>query len=253
MSTTREVTAPRRFGEAYARLRRAQKDSRGAPLYSRFVNRPVGRVFAAAGYRMGLSPNTVTGISAVFTFAGIAVLAAGPATWVTGVLVAALLMVGYALDAADGQLARLQGGGSPSGEWLDHLIDSAKLATIHLAVLVVAYRTFDLPNPAMLLVPLAFSAVQSVHFFGMIITDLVLRERHALSSPGTVFTPPSRIGSQHSMLVTVLRIPVDYGLLCLTMVTLGAHLVFFGLYTVLAAASAGYLLLALVRWYRLVR
>ena len=58
----------------------------------------------------------------------------------TGVVVSLLLILGYALDSADGQLARLLGGGTPEGEWLDHVIDSAKLATIHLAVLVSLYR-----------------------------------------------------------------------------------------------------------------
>ncbi len=101
---------PRAFGVAFDELRRAQKDSRGAPPYSRFINRPAGRVLAAAAHQLGLTPNVVTMISACFTFAGIVLLAAGDATWGTGVLVALLLMVGYALDAADGQLARLRGG-----------------------------------------------------------------------------------------------------------------------------------------------
>ena len=244
---------PRAFGVAFDELQRAQKDSSGAPPYSRFINRPAGRVLAAAAHQLGLTPNTVTGISACFTFTGIVVLAAGNAAWPTGVLVALLLMVGYALDAADGQLARLRGGGSPDGEWLDHVIDAAKLASIHLAVLITCYRHFDLPSPALLLVPIGFSVVQSVHFFGMIATELILRERQARLAPTEAFTPPARVGSRHSVIVTIARLPVDYGLLCLTFALLGAHIVFFGVYSLMALASAGLLLLALVRWFRQVR
>ena len=244
---------PRAFGVAFHQLRRAQKDSRGAPPYSRFVNRPAGRVLAAAAHQLGLTPNAVTIISACFTFAGIVVLAAANATWPTGVLVSLLLMVGYAFDAADGQLARLRGGGSPDGEWLDHVIDAAKVASIHLAVLITCYRHFDLPSPVLLLVPMGFAVVASVHFFGMIATELLLRERQARVAPAEPFTPPSRVGSRHSLMVTIARLPVDYGLLCLTFAVLGAHLVFFGLYSLMALASAGLLVLALVRWFRQVR
>lgn len=247
MERARELS----WGEAFQRLRAAQKNSRGAPVYSRFINRPLGRVFAATGYRLGRTPNQLTAISAVFTFSGIAVLAAATPSWATGVVVAALLMLGYALDASDGQLARLLGGGSPEGEWLDHLIDSAKLATIHLAVLVSMYRWFEGPTP-WLVVPLLYSAVQSVHFFGMILTDLVLREHHYRSGADAPYRAKV-LGDDHSVLYTIARIPVDYGLLCLGFVLLGWYPGFLALYTVTALASAGYLLLAAVRWFRQVR
>ena len=93
-------------------------------------------MFAAAAYQIGLTPNQVTYISATFTFVGLLVLALAPATWPVGLLVTVVLVLGYAFDAADGQLARLRGGGSLLGEWLDHMIDSVKVAALHLAVLV---------------------------------------------------------------------------------------------------------------------
>jgi phosphatidylglycerophosphate synthase len=247
------TTDPERrdFASAYNQLRGAQKNSRGAPVYSRFVNRPFGRVLAAAAYVLHRTPNQVTALSAVFTFSGIATLAALPASWVTGIVVALLLIIGYALDSADGQLARLLGGGSPEGEWLDHVVDSAKLATIHLAVLVNMYRHFDGPS-WWLLVPLIFSAVQSVHFFGMIVTDLVLREHHYRSGSGESYRAQI-LGDQHSTVLTIARIPIDYGLLCIGFVLLGVYPGFLGLYSLMALASAGYLLLAAVRWFRQVR
>ena len=42
---------PRSFGEALKRLRHVQKSSKGAPPYSLFINRPLGRVIAAAAYQ----------------------------------------------------------------------------------------------------------------------------------------------------------------------------------------------------------
>ncbi|HSU37703.1 MAG TPA: CDP-alcohol phosphatidyltransferase family protein, partial [Propionibacteriaceae bacterium] len=154
------------FSAALFRLRSAQKSGKGAPPYSLYVNRPLGRVFAAAAYQIGLTPNQVTYISATFTFVGLFVLALAPATWPVGLLVTVVLVLGYAFDAADGQLARLRGGGSLLGEWLDHMIDSVKVAALHLAVLVTLYRNFDL-DPLWFAVPIGFTVVSSVHFFGM--------------------------------------------------------------------------------------
>src|SRR5215212_8183135 len=162
------------LGDSLHCLRSAQKSSRGAPVYSLVVNRPLGRLFAALAHQARLSPNQVSAISATWTLAGIVLLAALPPNWVTALLVTAALVVGYALDAADGQLARLRGGGTLAGEWLDHVIDSIKIATLHLAVLINIYRFFSV-DPAWLFIPLIFAATYIVHFFGMLLTDLLSR------------------------------------------------------------------------------
>ena len=84
--------APRAAGSyrsALDRLADAQKSSKGAPAYSRFVNRRAGRYLAAAAYRLGLTPNAVTAISALFSFAGIAVLIFVEPSWWSGALVTA--------------------------------------------------------------------------------------------------------------------------------------------------------------------
>jgi phosphatidylglycerophosphate synthase len=242
VAVTEESGAPAGFSAALRRLQRAQKSSRGAPAYSLYVNRPLGRVLAAAAYAAGLTPNQVTAVSAVATFAGLAVLALTPAAPWVGLLVAVLLVLGYALDSADGQLARLTGGGSLSGEWLDHTVDSVKVVTFHLAVLVTLYRNFDL-DPVWLLVPLAFAVASSVHFFGMILIDLVRRLRSAGPGGAPAMPPPSRVTS-------LLKVPTDYGVLCLAMVLLGFPGPFLAVYTVLAAATVGYTALVLVKWRR---
>src|SRR5215212_1921607 len=112
VAVTEGSGAPVGFSAALRQLQRAQKSKRGAPAYSLYINRPLGRVLAAAAFGARLTPNQVTAISAVCTFAGLVVLALAPAQPLVGFGVAALLVLGYALDSADGQLARLTGGGS---------------------------------------------------------------------------------------------------------------------------------------------
>ncbi|WP_231988321.1 CDP-alcohol phosphatidyltransferase family protein [Nakamurella panacisegetis] len=230
------------YSEVVRSLSTAQKPSKGAPAYSRFVNRRLGRLIAAGAFKLGLTPNTVTAISAVFSFAGIAVLAlVSPAVWV-GVVVCLCLVLGYAFDAADGQLARLQGSGSSAGEWLDHMVDATKISSLHLAVLVSAYRFMPVGRAA-LLIPIGFTVVAAVMFFGMILNDQLRRQFQARSGQ-----PLERGGT--SLLRSLLVIPTDYGLLCVVFVVLGWPLVFFWVYAFLFVASAGFMLLASVKWFR---
>jgi len=234
--------APVGYREVRRRLAAAQKSSKGAPAYSRFVNRPLGRAIAAGAFLMGRTPNQVTAVSAALSFAAIALLALARPTVLVGLLVATLLVAGYAFDAADGQLARLRGGGSPAGEWLDHMVDAAKISSLHLAVLVMAYRFLDL-RPGWLLVPVGFCIVNAVAFFGMILNDL-LRQRHAAATG----VPVQR--GESSTLRSLLVVPTDYGFLCVAFALLGAHTLFFGVYTLFFAGYAGFLLLAVVKWFR---
>ncbi|MGH3432046.1 MAG: CDP-alcohol phosphatidyltransferase family protein [Thermocrispum sp.] len=227
------------FAEALGKLQYAQKSAKGAPAYSRFVNRKAGRVLAAAAYRVGATPNQVTTVSALFTYAGIAVIALATPSPLVGAAVCALLVVGYALDAADGQLARLRGGGSAAGEWLDHVVDAGKISALHLAVLVAGYRHFDVA-PAWLLVPIGFAVVAAVMFFAMILNDLLRRSRNIVSANGVT----------HSTVRSILVMPTDYGLLCVVFLTFGYPPLFGVVYALLFAANAAFLALALVKWFR---
>jgi phosphatidylglycerophosphate synthase len=229
-----------RLRDTLQRLSGAQKGAVGAPAYSRFVNRKLGRLLAALAYHAGLTPNAVTGISAAFTGTGIALLALVHPSWATATAIAGCLVLGYALDAADGQLARLRGGGSPAGEWLDHMVDALKIASLHLAVLVGLYRA--LGTGPELLVPLGFSVVAVVHFFATLLNE-ALRAQHGapLRADRTAHRP--------SVLRSLLVLPTDYGLLCVVFLLWGAPTLFLGVYGVLFLASGGYLTLASVRWF----
>jgi phosphatidylglycerophosphate synthase len=225
-----------------ARLSAAQKGAAGAPAYSRFVNRKLGRLFAAVAFHAGLTPNAVTGISAAFTATGIALLALVPPSVPMGVAVAGCLVLGYALDAADGQLARLRGGGSPAGEWLDHMVDAAKASSLHLAVLIGLYR-FETVDGWLLLVPLGYCVVDAVTYFGTMLNE-ALRAQHGVA------TRAARTGQRVGVGRSLLTLPTDYGLLACVFVLFGAPSLFVPTYTVLFLAAAAFLALASVKWFR---
>lgn len=231
---------------AVAELRQRQKTSKGAPAYSRFINRPLGRRLAAVAYQAGLTPNAVTGISAACSAAGLALIALLPPSVPTSLGAAALLVLGYALDSADGQLARLRGTGSPAGEWLDHIVDAVKTAALHLVILIAWYRFYDL-SEGWYLVPLAFQVVASSLFFAMILTDQLRRlnsgtRGHYLQGQGN-----------SSTLYSLAVMPTDYGLMCLVFGLLFWQAGFMVIYTLLLVANAGFLILALGKWYREVK
>jgi phosphatidylglycerophosphate synthase len=197
-------------------------------------------VLAAVAFRMGATPNVVSLVSAAFTFAGIGMLAlAEPVPWL-GIVIWFLLAVGYALDSADGQVARLRGGGSLAGEWLDHFIDAVKTIVLHLAVVVGMYRFYHV-DELFLLVPLAFTLVAGVSFFGMILNDLL---------KGKVGVPSAAAAGGASPWRSLLLVPVDYGFLCLVFALWGLPMVFQVAYSLVFVAHALFLVLATVKWFR---
>lgn len=241
MTATEAFPARARYARALQELRAAQKSNRGAPAYSRFVNRPFGRRLAAGAHVLGLTPNAVTVISAAFTFTAIAALATRPPTPATAAGITAFLLVGYGLDSADGQLARLRGGGSPAGEWLDHVVDSVKNTTLHLAVAVCLYRFLAPDRPALTLVALGYAAVSATMFLEMVLTE-------KLRALAGVVPPPD--DARPSTLRALAVIPSDYGFLCLVFVTLWVPPVFVTLYALMALGCTGYLVLGMVKRYR---
>lgn len=231
--------------EALAGLSTAQKSSKGAPAYSRYVNRRLGRYLAAAACAVGLSPNQVTALSAVSTFSGIGLIVAVEPSVPSSVAVSLLLVLGYALDSADGQLSRLTGTGSMAGEWLDHTVDAFKVGSIHLAFLVCWWRFYDL-DAGWLLVPLLFQVLATAHFFSTLLMDQLRRSRRSGGSS------PAGAGSS-SPLYSVAVLPTDFGVICVITAVLFIPWLFTGVYVLLCAATAAFLALALGKWYREVK
>lgn len=228
------------FTRALSELSHAQKPRRGVSLYSRFINRPLGRVLAAACFTLKMSPNQVTVLSALATAGGLALLVTGvPSGW-RAVCVMLLLVLGFALDSADGQVSRLTGRGSPAGEWLDHVVDAGKIVAVHGAVLVTLYL-YVAVKPIVLVIPLVFQLVAIVTFAGGLLVELIKR-----SLPTAAAAPPAR---EVSMLRAVALLPADYGILAISFVLFAWPPVFIGVYALLLAANAVIAVLLLAKWF----
>jgi phosphatidylglycerophosphate synthase len=208
------------------------------PAYLRWVNRGLGRRAAALAYVARSTPNQVTAMSGLLSLAGMVVLAWAQASVVTAVLAAALLLAGYALDSADGQLARLTGGGSVAGEWLDHVIDAFRLPLFHLAV--AAYLLRETGSLGLASIAVAFSLLSSAWFFAQ-----TLAEKLAPDAPDTAD------GAREAPAwVSFAKLPYDVGMLYLIVLTSAWPMVFVGAYLALFAITAAVAALSMARKYR---
>lgn len=228
------------YREALAGLGAAQKSNYGVPAYSRFVNRRLGRYFAAAACRAGLSPSQVTVMSAAASGTGIVMLATVQPSTASAVAITLALVLGYALDAADGQLARLTKSGSMAGEWLDHSIDAMKISALHLAVLIGLYRFVDVTTDRWYLVPIAFELVAVARFSSMLLIDQLRRSVGFDVGAGQRGT---------SLLRSCAVLVIDYGLLCLLFLSWARSSLFLALYALLCVGNWVYFLVVSVKHY----
>jgi len=234
-----DAPGPRHYRDGFTALSVAQKTARGVSVYSRHVNRPLGRRAAAAAYVLRVRPHQVTMLSAVSSAAGLLLIAGPrPSAW-SGAAAGMALALGFVLDSADGQLARLTGTSSATGELLDHLLDCGTKLALHVAVLVAWYRYLDVQG-ALLLVPLVFQFVTVLLFFE---GTLVGKLRERSSAPVRAQQPPGR-----GFLAGLALLPVDHGVLCSSFLVWGAPYVFRVVYVALLAAHALALLTLSRRW-----
>ncbi|GAB3616270.1 CDP-alcohol phosphatidyltransferase family protein [Okibacterium endophyticum] len=238
MAESRTAPAVKRsFTSALHGLEQAQKPGEGVPAYTRWVNRRLARFAAAAAHSMGWSANTVTAISALFSLGAIVLLLTVPPAPLVGVAIAVLFAIGYVLDSADGQVARLGGGGSRAGEWLDHVVDAIRTPAIHLAVLVGAMRA---EAPVWLLgVALLYTLVSVGQFMSQILGEQLRRADGLPQAPAT-----------GGALRSVLLLPSDMGTLCWVFALWGFAPVFAAAYTALFAVNALHSALSMRRRYR---
>jgi phosphatidylglycerophosphate synthase len=126
--------------------------NRGGGLFSESVSQWLGAGFAVVGHRLGLRPtaltitNLVIGLSASVAVIALAepVAAGRVPAWIVGVLALIGWQVAYALDCADGQLARVTGQGSAAGARVDVLCDVA--AQIALVAALAATTMAQAPS-----------------------------------------------------------------------------------------------------------
>jgi phosphatidylglycerophosphate synthase len=113
--------------------------NRGGGLFSEAVSQRIGARFALAAYRMRVAPTALTLANLILGLAvSVVVVANAGAGWWVGLLALVGWQVAYALDCADGQLARVSGKTSPAGARVDVLCDVAAQIALVTAVSAVA-------------------------------------------------------------------------------------------------------------------
>jgi len=182
---------------------------RGGGLYTMAVIPRIGSYAAAAAARRGLHPSVLTlanlGLG-VAAGAAVAVTAGTGAATATALAALVAWQAAYALDCADGQLARATGTGSAAGARLDVLVDLAVQAALVAGLATVAERASD--PPAWLLG--VFGTTWLVSLFTSVLAQGGA-EGHSLL--------PSR-----SPVVQAVKLVRDYGVLVLVAALLAALL-----------------------------
>lgn len=227
------------YQDARHDLLAAQKTGRGVPAYTRYVNRAMGRHLAALASVARLTPNQVTALSMLASATAMTLMCTLSPSGGVGLSVGLLMVLGYALDAADGQLARLQHRAGPSGEWLDHVSDQARQTALHCAVMVYLFRFLpELPR-AVILVPMVYLVAVNTRFLSQILADQL---RRAGAVPVTPESDDRRVNRR-----ALLQLPSDPGVLCVTCVLTAIPIAFWVAYAALAAANVALTVASLLR------
>ena len=222
--TTSGRPAPRRapegYGDVVRRLSAAQKSGKGAPAYSRYVNRRLGRRFAAAAYLAGMRPNQVTVVSAVFSLRG----DRGPRPG------AGDLVVRAARGRRPRARLRLGRRRRPARPPARRRLGLRRVARPHgrlredLGPAPGRGRRASTGSPtwpaAWLLVPIGYAVVGR---------DVLLRadpQRTAAARAGAEKPVGPDVGRRPRCVRSLAKIPLDYGVLCLVFVLLGWPVLF---------------------------
>jgi len=169
--------------------RRSLKHPEAEELFDLWIYRPAAWMFVRAVYRTPLTPNQVTLLSLAaalaasycFGVGSMAALAAG----------AAWYGVSNILDCADGQLARLQGSGTPNGRLWDGVADYIGTTAIFLGIGI----GFSALGMEMWFTVVAAGLSSALHamIFDHVQGDFIARARGEKSSPpaGPAGFPPA--------------------------------------------------------------
>ena len=103
-------------------------------LVARMIVLPVARPLANLLLPTGISPNSITALSAIAGVAGAGALVLPGRYW--GLVAALLIHISITLDFTDGYLARLRGTDSRLGYWFDTLMDEVVKFALFLGLTV---------------------------------------------------------------------------------------------------------------------
>lgn len=197
------------FKENYRNLRLSQKKGTGTPLYTRFVNRWLGQVFASIFAKWNASPNTISYISAIISLGTyISFLFITDLSIYHSLILYFLLVIGFALDSADGLVARLLSKQSVKGEWLDHSFDAIKIPLGHGVAFLLIINGIELSIYMQLFLLLILVAASS-QFLSNILKGVLRDKKDTKDSHTKEHTFDIR---SKSFIRSVLTLPLDYGL-----------------------------------------
>ena len=175
--------------------------NRGGGLYSEAISQRIGAVVAVIADRLGIAPTILTLINLVLGLAASALvvvfaprMAAGEVpAWLIGLIAFVAWQLAYAIDCADGQLARVTKQSSDAGARVDVLADVAvQIAlVVALASTAMAYQ----PDTPVWLVTL---------FAGTWMVNLVTSVMHSSGKGQSMVT-------SSSLPVRIVKLVRDYG------------------------------------------
>ena len=225
-------STPQRDASRIGRYRRIRASSGGGFLFSRLVSDRVGTIIAALAEPLNIHPSVLTLGNLALGVAGSALVVLGDgakAISVTGLVGIILWQLAYALDCADGQLARATGRTSASGARLDTFVDLAVQTSVLVAIASVVEQWSHPPTPLVVILV----GTWYVNFIGYLHDRIDAKAVPSLLPSG-------------SALVSVVKLSRDYGFVALV---LGVWLTFapttllipvLGITAVNVATLAGY-------------
>lgn len=225
----------------YKKLRELQRGNLGEPAYSRFINRWLGRIFASVIGYFKISPNTISFSSFILTIVTfICFLILKEINFLESVLLELFLLIGFILDATDGQIARLLNKQSKKGEWFDHTLDAIKLSLGHGVAVFFIITHVDFDKFWYVVFLFIFSLAMGRYIGVILKTKLIDYKTSERSS--------KKAGK--GIIRSILLLPLDYGTFIAIFIFTYNPRIFFIAYTALGLISILYSVLLIFRSWR---
>lgn len=172
--------------------------TRGSLIYTRNVNHRIGSLLALALLSTRVGANAVTVFAVAVMGAGSAFLASRQSPLgATGMLVLlGIWQLGFALDCADGQLARARGTTGPFGAFLDQLCDFLSHGAVFCALTLYLTRTLSLSAVAAVCVFAGTYGTNLLQLFTSSLRNALLPQPKG-SEPGTAAKLPALAAGRH--------------------------------------------------------
>ena len=192
------------FTTNYRKLYNSQKKGAGTPAYTRFVNRWLGRLLASFLASFKISPNSVSLLSGIITFISfIMFLVIDEIKFANSLILVFFLYFAYALDSADGQLARLLNRQSKQGEWLDHTLDAIKIPLSHGVAIFFIYKHKAINVEWIIFYIIILSFASAIFLSGILKSKLISKNEFLRDENN----------EKNSIVRSFLTLPLDFGIL----------------------------------------